>query len=245
MIRFRNALALLSLCSLVTVGSLRAQSPLRVTIAEPDRVLDATDRTLFLIRVDNVSSSDVRLHVVREVNRYPDAGWFSDICVPGTCYAPEVDSIAPFLIRAGEATGISVHVYAGAPGTAHLRFRFDAGDGTGSVMQDLSVQFGDVAGVTAEPAAGLLLPYPNPVSSKLTIPIPDDHAPGLAARSSLGLYSASGELVVDLDGALRSAIAGGERAVSVDATGLANGVYIYRIGAGEKVISGSIVVVHR
>jgi hypothetical protein len=74
----------------------------------------------------------------------------------------------------------------------------------------------------------LLQNYPNPFNpvTHIRFDLPE------AGQVSLKIYNVTGQMVAELIDGYRKA---GQHEVAFDATGLASGIYIYRIQAGEKI----------
>jgi hypothetical protein len=77
--------------------------------------------------------------------------------------------------------------------------------------------------------------YPNPFNptTKISYALPE------AARVTLSVYDISGRLVTELVDGWRDA---GVHEVTFDATGLASGVYVYRIQAGDNIVAKKMIL---
>jgi len=92
------------------------------------------------------------------------------------------------------------------------------------------------ASVTAAPASFALQGnYPNPFNPTTTI----NFSLGNADNVTLSVYDLSGRLVSTLVDGYREA---GSHAVSFDASGLASGVYMYRLTAGAQTVSAKMIL---
>lgn len=155
---------------------------------------------------------------------------------------PTVFSTIPGSFRAGQGTSVQPHEYSFTdtdpePGIQLYRLRQIDLAGTDHFTEAVPVEV--LTGVTEE-----LLPaelaldqnYPNPFnpSTLIRFALPS------AAQVRLELYTITGERVAVLaDGAHPA----GFHAVRVDGTGLATGMYLYRLTAGEKVFQRKMLLV--
>jgi hypothetical protein len=99
------------------------------------------------------------------------------------------------------------------------------------LLSEAAPNFGK-QGVTANSALPIQFAlhqnYPNPFNpvTHIRFDLPE------AGQVSLKIYNVTGQLVAELVDGFRKS---GQHEVAFDATGLASGIYIYRIQAGEKI----------
>ncbi len=132
-----------------------------------------------------------------------------------------------FVAGNGNTTEVSRYSYADknpAVGTYHYRLRQVDFDGTVSYSSVVSSEVSGVEGYI------LAQNYPNPFNPSTTIrfSIPKE------SQVSLQVFSMNGELVRTLVNGVKT---GGEHLVEFNAEGLASGVYLYRLTAGQIVLT--------
>ena len=217
------------------------------TVVVADTALSDTlgSEVVYNLRVVNVSGSELTLAMVRTLNDLPQ-DWQSSLCLD-LCYSPFVDSVATTAdfggspIRPGDTADVSVHVFPLTnPGTGvvqvllkdvsnpadHQEFRFT----TSAIATSVAV----VDGIAQRFA--LEQNYPNPWNPSTSI----RYSVGKTGFVSLKLYDTLGREVQVLVNERKPP---GEYVVHLDGSGLASGVYVYRLVSGNFLQSRTMILV--
>lgn len=204
------------------VVSLQAQS---LNIVEMDTVLEVNSMAVadygFHIEVENTTSASLDVFAVRaysSANCAFDSGYF---CWD-YCYSSSVDaSIGSIPIAAGSSTSaFSGHVYSpntGAACTDSVRYMFYVDKSTtDTVSAWVTISAGPTMGTVDLKVRSAKL-YPNPAKGEVFVEV--DKA------STFEMYNALGMRVMS------SRLRSGKNRIDVSA--LSNGVYLYKLDAGE------------
>jgi len=217
------------------------------TVLVADTSLSDTlgSEVVYDLKVANTSGRALTLGMVRALNDLPE-GWQSSLCID-LCYSPFLDSVATTAdfgsspVRAGDTAAVSVHVFPLTnPGRGVIRvvvmdvsnpsdrqeFRFTT-DATATTVQQAE---GTVRGFALDQN------YPNPWNPATAI----RYRVAGEGRVSLRLYDALGREVKVLVDERQQA---GEHTVELDGSGLASGVYLYRLVSGSRVQARSMILV--
>ena len=126
---------------LVLAAAGASAAPFADSIERPARTLDTSAFTTFEVRVSNLGDDTLRVRMARVVNGVPDTSWHTSICSMTTCYPEEVALTEPELLEPRGLTGFTVHVITGSRygDTARLLLRIDAGEGTDSIVREISI----------------------------------------------------------------------------------------------------------
>jgi hypothetical protein len=200
---------------------------------------------VYNMRVANVSGSDLTLAMVRTQNDLPQE-WQSSLCLD-LCYSPFVDSVATTAdfgsapIRAGDSVDVSVHVFPLTnPGTGVVQVVL-VDVANPSDQQEFTFMT-DAIATSVEADGGmpqrfaLEQNYPNPWNPTTTV----RYRVGKTGLVSLKLYDALGREVRTLVNKSQSP---GEYLVDLDGSGLASGLYVYRLVSGRFLQSRTMTLV--
>ncbi len=217
------------------------------TVLVADTALSDTlgSEVVYDLKVANTSGRELTLAMVRTLNDLPQ-GWQSSLCI-NLCYSPLVDSVATTAdfgsspVRAGDTASVSVHVFPLTnPGLGVIRvvlkdvaspsdqqeFRFTTDAIATSVESDEGAAHG----------FALAQNYPNPWNPSTRV----RYRVGEEGAVSLRLYDTLGrEVKVLVDERQQP----GEYTVELDGSGLASGVYVYRLISGSCVQTRSTTLV--
>jgi len=244
--RLRLFFQLLSWLALLAVTSQPAPAG-SFTVGVADTALSDTlgSEVVYTMRVANVSGRDLTLAMVRTLNDLPQ-DWQSSLCLD-LCYSPFVDSVATTAdfgsspVRVGDTADVSVHLFPLThPGTGVVQV----------ILKDVSnpidrqeFRFTTDAIATSVRAGDALVQrfaldqnYPNPWNPSTTI----RYRLGKAGFVSLKLYDTLGREVMVL---VTERKPPGEHAVELHGSGLASGVYLYRLVTGDVVQSRTMMLV--
>ena len=227
------------LALLIVLGQAALAGSFTVIVADTALSDTLGSEVVYNMRVANVSGSDLTLAMVRTQNDLPQ-DWQSSLCLD-LCYSPFVDSVATTAafgsspIRAGDTLDVSVHVFPLTnPGIGIVRVVLQ--DATNPADQQevrfttdaITTSAGTDEGIAQK--FSLEQNYPNPWNPSTII----RYRVGEAGFVSLKLYDALGREVKTMVSERKTP---GEYLVDLDGSGLASGLYIYRLVSGTFVQS--------
>lgn len=195
--------------------------------------------------VTNTSSAPLNFRFARIVNNMP-AGWYTQMCYD-LCYAPFVDTISlpsdpPYNIAPGYSdTLFYIDFSCTGPGTGNAIVRMYNTSNPSAFVQDTFIV--QVGGVGVNNISSLAEGYelgqnfPNPFnpSTKIKFAVP------VAENVRLSVFDVSGKLISYLLNGQR--LTPGTYEADFDASGLAAGVYYYKIEAGDFVSTKKMLLV--
>jgi hypothetical protein len=217
------------------------------TVLVADTALSDTlgSEVVYNMRVVNVSGSDLTLAMSRTQNDLPQE-WQSSLCLD-LCYSPFVDSVATTAdfgsapIRAGDTVDVSVHVFPLTnPGTGVVRVVLEdvanPSDKQGFTFTTDAIATSVETDGRMPQRFALEQNYPNPWNPTTTI----RYRVGKTGLVSLKLYDALGREVMTL---VNETQPPGQYLVDLDGSGLASGVYLYRLVSGTFLQSRTMTLV--
>jgi hypothetical protein len=222
-----------------TTPELRAQN-LTYEVQDTMQAMPVGGLATFNTNIVNSTKQKLTFSVVRTVNDLP-SDWQSWICT-NTCFDSSVSTPPTVTIDAGGTLTCELSILAGmATGTAHVSLQFGQVGSLFNSRQQVFTASVAPAGVGQErTVSALRLPYPNPATNLLMIPIGAEHRS--AASASLKLYDPNGNLVGDFTDEARSAAMSGQDVMAVDVSAYPSGSYLYQLAIDGKATTSSFAI---
>ncbi|MGE3802012.1 MAG: T9SS type A sorting domain-containing protein [Candidatus Kapaibacterium sp.] len=222
---------------LLLTGAQSVMAQLLVELkGETNQTLGLLDYHNYEFTVTNTGFGPALFYVERVMNGLPDPDWFSTICMEELCYAPEIDKPESVTVDPGQTYHVKFTVYTGeisnTQGKFILKFFTDGFGGVEFGSYEMDVLASDLSHIP-EPPIAVSLPYPNPATTTITLPLSEVENVG-----SVEMYDIAGSIVRSLSG---SEITGEMLRVSTE--DLTPGIYYYKIIGTEESRVGTFHVV--